>query len=312
MNANGETLSLNAVVGGGKAALARALAQLERYPDAPGTLSLLSEAYAAPKAQVIGLTGPPGVGKSTLMGAMIEALRKAGRSVGVIAVDPSSMRSGGALLGDRVRLSRETVDEGVFVRSMAARDRLGGLADLTIAAMVLMRAVFDVVLIETVGVGQSETDVASVADTVVFCVQPGSGDSLQFMKAGIVEIPHIALVTKADMGKAAQRALADLKGALTLTELSTDQWRVVVMPIAAVERQGLDEFLETLTRHADWLGQQDRLSLARHGQAELWLRAAVRERFGRDGLRRAGNLSLPAGESPFDRLQEIASRLVST
>ncbi len=310
MSSSTVTLSLEEVAAGGKAALARALAQLERRPDAPETLALLSDAYNAPRAHVIGLTGPPGVGKSTLMGALIDALRSEGRSVGVIAVDPSSTRSGGALLGDRVRLSRETVDDGVFVRSMAARDRLGGLADLTIAAMVLMRAVFDVVLIETVGVGQSETDVASVADTVVFCVQPGSGDSLQFMKAGIVEIPHIALVTKADMGKSAQRALADLKGALSLTEQSKEQWPVAVMSIAAAEREGVSDLIKTLNKHVSWLRATGHLAETRHAQAELWLRASVREGFGREGLRRAGNLKLAGGESPFARMGQVMPELM--
>ena len=149
---------------------------------------------------MIGLTGPPGVGKSTLVSAFVRAWRERGRTVGVIAVDPSSRRTRGALLGDRTRIDVDPDDQGVFVRSMAARDRLGGLADLCAAAMVLMRALYDVVLIETVGVGQSETEIAEIADTVVFAVQPGSGDSLQFMKAGIVEIPDIALVTKADLG----------------------------------------------------------------------------------------------------------------
>lgn len=309
MNSSVGTLSLKEVASGGKVSLARALAQLERRPDAPETLALLSDAYHAPRAHVVGLTGPPGVGKSTLMGALIDALRAEGRTIGVIAVDPSSTRSGGALLGDRVRLSRETVDDGVFVRSMAARDRLGGLADLTIAAMVLMRAVFDVVLIETVGVGQSETDVASVADTVVFCVQPGSGDSLQFMKAGIVEIPHVALVTKADMGKAAQRALADLKGALSLSEQGKDQWPVAVTSVAASEREGIDGFIEILDRHMTWLRETEALDAARHAQAELWLRAAVRERFGRDGLKRAGDLKLSARVSPFARMGQVMPNL---
>lgn len=310
MNAGGNIISLKDVVSGGKAGLARALAQLERRPDAPETLALLTEAYHAPKAHVIGLTGPPGVGKSTLMGALIEALRREGRTIGVIAVDPSSTRSGGALLGDRVRLSRETVDEGVFVRSMAARDRLGGLADLTIAAMVLMRAVFDIVLIETVGVGQSETDVASVADSVVFCVQPGSGDSLQFMKAGIVEIPHIALVTKADMGKPAQRALADLKGALSLSDSSKDEWPVSVLSVAAAEREGLDAFVAALDEHLAFLKDTGRLQKLRHAQAEVWLRAAVRERFGREGLKRAGDLRLIGRVSPFERMGEVMPSLI--
>ena len=167
----------------------------------------------------------PGVGKSSLCAALVAAWRKAGKTVGVIAVDPSSKSSGGALLGDRVRIVHDSTDEGSFVRSMAARDRLGGLADQTLAAMVVMRALFDRVLIETVGVGQSETDVAGVADTVVFCVQPGSGDSLQFMKAGIVEIPHLIVVTKADLGAAAERARADVAGALSLATAG-DEWPV--------------------------------------------------------------------------------------
>ncbi len=199
---------------GGKAALARALARAEAAPSDEATLALLDAAWAAPRAAVIGLTGPPGVGKSTLVSAFVRAWRERGRTVGVIAVDPSSKRTRGALLGDRTRIDVDPDDQGVFVRSLAARDRLGGLADLAAAAMVLMRAVYDVVLVETVGVGQSETEIAELADTVLFAVQPGSGDSLQFMKAGIVEIPDVALVTKADLGGIAERAKRDLEGAL--------------------------------------------------------------------------------------------------
>ena len=168
------------------------------------------------RAQVIGLTGPPGVGKSTLIARLIEALRAEDRSVGVIAIDPSSRRSGGALLGDRVRLALDAEDPGVFVRSMAARGRLGGLAAEAFAATLLMRAVYDRVIVETVGVGQSETDIAIVADTVVLCVQPGSGDSLQYIKAGIAEIPDIAVIGKADLGSIALKAQSDLEAALAL------------------------------------------------------------------------------------------------
>ena len=209
-------MTLSGLRHGGKRALAAALAGLERDPDGAAAQALLDAAWREPNAHVVGITGPPGVGKSSLCAALVAAWRKADRTVGVIAVDPSSKSSGGALLGDRVRIVHDSADEGVFVRSMAARDRLGGLAGQTLAAMVVMRALFDRVLIETVGVGQSETDVAGVADTVVFCVQPGSGDSLQFMKAGIVEIPHLIAVTKADLGPAAERARADVAGALSL------------------------------------------------------------------------------------------------
>ena len=136
--------------------------------------------------------------------------------MGVIAVDPSSRRSGGALLGDRTRIETDPADPGVFVRSMAARRRLGGVADLTFPAAVLMRACFDWVIVETVGVGQSEVEIADCADLVVFCAQPGSGDALQFMKAGVMEMPDVVLVTKGDLGAPASRAAADVRGALSL------------------------------------------------------------------------------------------------
>ncbi|MGE5477836.1 MAG: ArgK/MeaB family GTPase [Bacteroidales bacterium] len=296
---------------GGKAALAKALAQLERAPDAPETVALLDAAYAEPAAQVVGMTGPPGVGKSTLMNALIANWRGRGRTVGCIAVDPSSRRSGGALLGDRTRLSTDPEDQGIFVRSMAARDRLGGLAALTVSSMVLMRALYDVVLIETVGVGQSETDVVGVADTVLFCVQPGSGDSLQFMKAGIAEIPHVVVVTKADMEKEAKRARADVLGALSLGGAGdeSDGWTVPVLLVSSMRRDGVDALVEAIDSHGAFLAEGERQAAARHRQAEQWLEEAVRERWGREGVRRAGDLRLPSGQSPFSRLAELRERM---
>src|SRR5215472_2665953 len=240
---------LAALSRGGKPALAAALARLEQAPEAEPTLALLDAAYHAPRAHVVGVTGPPGVGKSTLVGTLITAWRRAGETVGVIAVDPSSRASGGALLGDRTRLRTDPEDEGVFIRSMAARDKLGGLAHLTVSAMVLMRALYDKVIIETVGVGQSETDVAGAADTVVLCLQPGSGDSLQFMKAGIVEIPHVAVVTKSDLGEAAERARSDALAVLGLAEHGTDDWLVPVLLLSALRRDGIDALTEAIARH---------------------------------------------------------------
>ena len=294
---------------GSKAALARALAALEHSPQASENLALLDAAYAAPTAQVIGLTGPPGVGKSTLAGALIRAYRARGQRIGVIAVDPSSRRSGGALLGDRTRLQTDPADEAVFVRSMAARDRLGGLADLTLSAMVLMRALYDLLLIETVGVGQSETDVAEAADSVLFCVQPGSGDSLQFMKAGIVEIPDLVAVTKSDMGQAAIRVRADVKGALGLAAEEHEGWTVPVLLVAATTGEGIDRLVDELDRHWQWLSEAGRLAARRRAQARHWLEAGLRDRFGREGLARAGRLELPEGRSPFHVAAEIAKRL---
>jgi LAO/AO transport system kinase len=305
-------MTLLALRDGGKRALAAALAGLERNPEGEKAQALLDAAWREPKAHVVGVTGPPGVGKSSLCAALVAAWRKAGRTVGVIAVDPSSKSSGGALLGDRVRIVHDSADEGSFVRSMAARDRLGGLADQTLAAMVLMRALFDRVLIETVGVGQSETDVAGVADTVVFCVQPGSGDSLQFMKAGIVEIPHLIVVTKADLGGAAERARADVAGALSLTT-AADEWPVRTLAVSSRNGEGIDRLVAALEEHRAHLSADNRLLVARHRQSEGWIAESLRDRFGREGIARLGrlgfDLGLPAGAQPFLRLRELGSIL---
>jgi LAO/AO transport system kinase len=297
--------------GGGKRALAAALAALERDPDGETAQHLLDEAWHAPRAHVAGVTGPPGVGKSSLCAALVAAWRRDGKTVGVIAVDPSSKASGGALLGDRVRIVHDSSDEGSFVRSMAARDRLGGLADQTLAAMVVMRALFDRVLIETVGVGQSETDVAGVADTVVFCVQPGSGDSLQFMKAGIVEIPHLIVVTKADLGAAAERARADVAGALSLA--TAGDWPLKTLAVSSRSSTGIDALMGALETHRAHLAEDGRLAVARHRQSVGWVHEALRERFGSRGLARLAALgldaALPAGVQPFERLRALTIAL---
>ncbi len=302
-------LSLAALAAGGKPALASALARLERAPEDTDTLALLDSAYAQPRSHVVGVTGPPGVGKSTLLGALIAHWRAAARTVGVIAVDPSSRSSGGALLGDRTRLRTDPDDAGVFVRSMAARDKLGGLAALTVSAMVLMRALYDIVLIETVGVGQSETDVAGAADTVVLCVQPGSGDSLQFMKAGIVEIPHVVVVTKSDLGEAAERARADALAVLGMADHGAGGWPVPVLTLSALKREGVDALAQSIAGHRRWLGEGDRLAYVRQAQAAHWLVEGVREAFGREGLSRAAPLELAPGESPFRAVARLATML---
>ncbi|MBV6656656.1 MAG: ATP/GTP-binding protein, partial [Devosiaceae bacterium] len=197
--------------------LARTLSALDRDSLSESQAQLLDDAFARPHGTVLGLTGPPGVGKSTLMQALLITIRARGLSLAIVAVDPSSQRTGGALLGDRTRLSLDPDDRQLFVRSLAARDRLGGLSHHAVAATVLLRALFDVVLVETVGIGQSDADIALVADKTILCVQPGSGDALQFMKAGIMEWPDIVCVTKADTGQPARRALADVEGALSLS-----------------------------------------------------------------------------------------------
>lgn len=302
--------ALDELLKGGKPALARALAAVEAAPDDPRTVALLDAAWAAPRATVAGLTGPPGVGKSTLTNAMVSEWRKRGKTVGIIAVDPSSRRTRGALLGDRTRMVTDPTDQGVFIRSMAARERLGGLADLTFPALVLMRAVFDVVLVETVGIGQSETDIADVADTVVFCIQPGSGDSLQFMKAGIMEVPDIALVTKADMGPAASRAVADVRGALGLSEAPSTGWQVRVLTVSAAKGEGVAGLVDEIEAHGTHLSTDGVLSGKRREQGLSWVRSSLGGRFGREGLSLVTKDIYPDTErSPFALHADLSARL---
>jgi LAO/AO transport system kinase len=215
-------------------------------------------------AHVVGVTGPPGAGKSTLLSALVRAWRQAGRTVAVLAVDPSSRRSGGSLLGDRARIAFDPEDAGVFIRSTAAGTRLGGLAPATRAAAQALAAAFDVVVVETVGVGQSETDVAEVADTVAVIVQPGSGDVLQFLKAGIMEIPDVLVVTKADLGDVALRARRDLNAALR----SVGQRETQVVAVSSVAPvQGIDALVSALDEHRARLDLPTRRLAARRAGA---------------------------------------------
>ena len=292
---------------GDKREIARALAAIETQAESAALAVLLDAACAAPRAHVIGITGPPGVGKSTLVNMLVARARTRGETVGVIAVDPSSRRTGGALLGDRARIATDPEDRGVYLRSMAARDRLGGLSDQTVAAMVLMRAIYDLVLIESVGIGQSEADISFVADTVLLCVQPGSGDSLQFMKAGVTELPDVVAVTKADMVEAARRTRADVEGALTL---SSEQRRAAVVLVAASRGEGLDELDKALAEHRAWLTEDERLMRKRNAQQKLWVEQAIRARFGSAGLRAMGS-AMPHSDGPFAREHGISRELLT-
>jgi LAO/AO transport system kinase len=198
------------------------------------------------RAHIIGVTGPPGVGKSSLLSRLVAQWRGRDRSVAVLAVDPTSRRSGGALLGDRARIEVDPADRGVFIRSTAAGERLGGLAPATRAAASALAAAFDVVVIETVGVGQSETEVADVADTVAVVVQPGSGDVLQFLKAGIMEVPDVLVVTKSDLGQVARRAVADLRAALR----SLGSGEVAIVAVSSISPpDGISELVDALDAH---------------------------------------------------------------
>jgi LAO/AO transport system kinase len=261
------------------AALGRRLAERE-LTAAPEALNLLESTRPADREQaaellaevspaalggeapghLVGVTGPPGAGKSTLLSAMLRSWRERGRTVAMLAVDPSSRRSGGSLLGDRARIEFDPADRGVLIRSTAAGERLGGLAAATRPAAAALAAAFDVVVIETVGVGQAETEVAEVADTVAVVVQPASGDVLQFLKAGIMEIPDVLVVTKADLGKVAQRTRRDLLAALrSLGAGETPVLAVCSLPPAS----GVEELLDALDAHRAGLDLAARRTRAR-------------------------------------------------
>ncbi|GAA0772534.1 methylmalonyl Co-A mutase-associated GTPase MeaB [Roseibium denhamense] len=297
----------------GKRTLARVLTKVETGFGDPQTAAFLDQSAANPKGHVLGLTGPPGVGKSTLTDALIRFYRASGKRVGVLAVDPSSMLTGGALLGDRTRLSGDPEDDHLFVRSMAARDRLGGLSDHAVAAIVVLRAVCDLVLVETVGIGQSEGDLKQVADTVVLCIQPGSGDSLQFMKAGIMELPDVVAVTKSDMGAVARRAVADVLGALSLSSAFGDDWKVPVCLVSAVGGEGLPELVGEADAHIAFLIESGQLGRRRQAQKQSWYVDMVRTEFGKMGVD-ASRIVDPGGEAdpsraPFSAFAAFSTRL---
>jgi LAO/AO transport system kinase len=233
---------------GDKRALARAISLVEN--DDPEGWELVREVYPKTgKASVVGFTGPPGVGKSTLMGALTRLERERGRTVAVLSIDPSSPFTKGALLGDRIRLSEHFLDPGVFIRSMANRGALGGLSEAALQAALLMDASGrDVVLLETVGVGQAEVDIIDHADTVVLVLMPGSGDSIQALKAGVMEIPDIIVVNKADH-PLTDTMVREIKAVLTLGP--RPDWQVPIIRAESLRGEGVPELAEKLAEHRD-------------------------------------------------------------
>jgi len=218
-------------------------------------------------AQIVGITGSPGVGKSTSTSALVTELRKAGKRVGVLAVDPSSPFSGGALLGDRVRMQDHALDRDVYIRSMASRGHLGGLAWTTPQALrVLDAAGCDVILIETVGVGQSEVEIAGLADTTMVLLAPGMGDGIQAAKAGILEIGDIYVVNKADRDGADQ-VRRDLRSMLALAERVEGGWKPPIVKTIAAKSEGLDEVVVEIDRHRVWLEESGELKRTYLGEA---------------------------------------------
>ncbi len=252
-------------------------------------------------ARVIGLTGPPGVGKSTVTGALAAVCRAAGMRIGVLAVDPTSPFSGGALLGDRVRMQDHATDEGIFIRSMASRGHLGGLSLATPQALrILDAAGFDLVLIETVGVGQAELEIAALADSTLVIVAPGMGDSIQAAKAGILEIADILVVNKADR-PGAQESVRDLRTMLSMGHWAAGQWKPPIVSTVASSGQGIDDLMARIEAHWSWLGSSAELVARRRARAREEVAAiaiaVMRERMG----------GLP-GDS---RLDDLAGRVAA-
>ncbi|MBW2292534.1 MAG: methylmalonyl Co-A mutase-associated GTPase MeaB [Deltaproteobacteria bacterium] len=273
----------------GAVAEALNLIEDERPAQRQAAAALLSELEGlGTRALRVGITGAPGAGKSTLIDALVRDLRLGDRSVGIIAIDPSSKISGGALLGDRLRMRSAVGDPGVFLRSMAARDRLGGLSGASRAGVEILAAAFDVVLVETVGVGQSESEIVNLVHTLVFVAQPGAGDSVQFMKAGLIEMPDIFVVNKADLGPVAERTQSELLGGLGLGEAKANEWTPPVLLVSARDAQGVEAIAKAIIAHREYLEANDSL-VARldEGKTE-WLQSALLERYGSYGIEALG------------------------
>ena len=288
------------LLAGDKRALARAISLVE--DDDPEGWELVRAIYPRTgRAAVVGFTGPPGAGKSTLIGALVALRRARGREVGVLSIDPSSPFRGGALLGDRIRLSEHFLDPGVFIRSMATRGALGGMAEAALQAALLMDAAGkDDVFLETVGVGQAEVDVIDHADSVVLVLIPGSGDSIQALKAGVMEIPDVIVVNKADH-PLTDTMVREIRGVLSLAP--QEGWRVPIVRTEATRGQGVEELAAALEEHRRHVEAEGTLAERRRRNLmnEVLGLATVR-------LRRALEASLRSDPQAQELLDEVVER----
>jgi LAO/AO transport system kinase len=290
------------LLAGDKRALARAITLVE--DGSPLVAALLREVYPRTgQAYVVGITGSPGSGKSSLVNAVAGAYRAQGERVGIIAVDPSSAFSGGAILGDRIRMQRHFLDPEVFIRSMANRGHPGGLSKATHDAVDLMDAAgYTLVLVETVGVGQDEIEVVEGADTVCVVLVPGLGDDIQSIKAGIMEIAHVFVINKTDR-PGADRVQTDIEQTLALEEWD-ERWRPKVVKTVATRHQGIDDLVERIAEHRHWNASGESVSRRRRELSRTRFLDLLRERLLEEMTRRVGQGAVDAA------VEEIAARRI--
>jgi LAO/AO transport system kinase len=293
---------------GDRRALARAISLVE--DDRPEGWELVREVYPhTGAAEVVGFTGPPGVGKSTLIGALTKARREAGRTVGVLSIDPSSPFTQGALLGDRIRLTEHFLDQGVFIRSMANRGALGGLSEAALqAALLLDAAGRQDVFVETVGVGQAEIDIIDHADTIVLVLMPGSGDSIQALKAGVMEIPDVIVINKADH-PLTDTMVREIRGVLSLANLDRTpeevrgRWRVPIIRTEAHRGRGIEELVTSLEEHRKHLLEAGTLAERRRRNLRNEVLAIATAR-----MRRRLEAELENDDSFAELLEQVVER----
>jgi LAO/AO transport system kinase len=285
---------LDKALAGDARALARLLSLVE--DESPQVRLVIKDLLPSTgRARIIGLTGAPGVGKSTVTSALVGAFRAVGGRVAVLAVDPTSPFTGGALLGDRIRMQDHAVDDRVFIRSMASRGHLGGLAASTPQAIrVLDAAGFGLIIIETVGVGQAEVAIASLADSVVVLLAPGMGDAIQAAKAGILEVADLFVVNKADRPEA-QQVVRDLRNMIALADRREDDWKPPIVTTVAVKDEGIQELVSRLNQHWSWLNDTGELKRRRQARAREELTALA--------------FAALRGRLAASRLDELASRV---
>ena len=283
------------------------LNKIEVNFDNLDVINQLDNFFNSPKGHVVGITGPPGVGKSSMINRLIKVLRKRDLSVGILAVDPSSKKSGGAILGDRARFEIDPKDDKIFTRSLATKNFLGGISEMTFPYMNVLRSIFDIVIIETVGVGQSEVSIEDIVDTVIFCVQPGSGDSLQFIKSGIIEIPNIICVTKSDLSILANNTISDIESVKKFFMNKNGQ-DLITISISSRTNQGFDNLDKSLNDRWLWLKNKRNLKKHRLKQGEKWLNNNLINKFGIEGFKKIENI-INYSNNPFLLLKEISEKV---